>query len=380
MPDPRADITNWRTPAHNRWAFRNTDRVLSCATIAHDPARVRPLPRASGKLHSMLTSAPFLRYTSTDAIVVMQAGRIVFEHEASGRDAHRPHILMSATKSVMGLLVGIIEARGALDVAAPIAGHVPEIAAGPYGRATIRDLIDMRVGLKLAGESLASYEEATNWVPADRARPDPSLRSFFRGLAGKDVPQAGPFSYVSANTDLLGWVLERATGETLAALLSAHLWQPMGAEADAAITVDREGLARCAGGLCATVRDLARVGQLMIDGGAVGGEQVVPGPWVEDIWQNGDPQAWRTGEWGRIFAPISPNMRYRSGWYVIEDHPEMLFAMGIHGQNLFVDRVNQLVVAKLSHWPKSTMGLPTWLTHKAFRRLQKRSPRRNVRP
>ncbi|WP_428392688.1 serine hydrolase domain-containing protein [Lichenicoccus sp.] len=344
MPDLRANITNWRTAPHNRWAFRNVDRVVSCATIAHDRTHVRPLPRASGKLRSILTSAPFLRYTSTDAMVVMRAG----------------------------LLVGIIEARGELDVAAPISRYVPEIAESPYGIATIRDLIDMRLGVKLTGTSLAAYEEATNWVPADPGRPDPSLRAFFSGLAGIEVPQASPFSYVSANTDLLGWVLERATGETIAALVSAHLWQPMGAEADAAITVDREGLARCAGGLCATVRDLARIGQLMINGGAVGSTQVVPGPWVEDIWQNGDPQAWRTGEWGKVFAPISQNMRYRSNWYVIDDHPETLFAMGIHGQNLFVDRVNQLVVAKLSHWPKPTMSLPTWLTHKAFGRLQRK--------
>ena len=371
MPKVRADITNWRTAPHLHWAFHNVDRIIPCARIAHDPARVRPLQNNGRRLRSVLTSAPFLRFTSTDAIVVLKEGQVVFERYANGTGAHTTSILMSATKAIIGLLVGILEARGDLDVAARVDRYVPEVAATAYGRATIRDLIDMRLDVKLAGDTLAAYEDATNWKPVSPERPDADLRSFFSGLGAAKTERGGPFSYVSANTDLLGWVLERATGETVARLLSTHLWRPMGAEAEAAITLDREGLARCTGGLCVTARDFARIGQLMIDGGAAGGDQVVPKDWVEDICNNGDPEAWRTGEWGETFAPISRNMRYRSGWYTIGDHPETLFAMGIHGQNLFVDRISRLVVAKLSSWPKPIMNISLWLTHKAFSRLRR---------
>ncbi len=370
MPEP-VDITNWRTAPHSRWAFHNVDRIIPCATIAHDPARVRPLLHADQRLRSLLTSTPLLKFTSTDALVVLHDGRLVFERYRNGAGTQTAHILMSATKAIIGLLVGILQARGDLDIAAPIARHVPEIAGTPYRAATIRDLIDMRMGVDLAGEALAAYQDATNWNPATSGRSGTDLRSFFSGLAGPEARRGGPFSYLSANTDLLGWVLERATGETVATLLSTCLWRPMGAEADAVITLDRNGLARCAGGLCAAARDLARIGQLMIDGGTAAGEEIVPEDWVEDICSNGDPEAWRTGEWGETFAPISRDMRYRSGWYTIGAAPETLFAMGIHGQNLFVDRANRLVVAKLSSWPQPIMNTPLWLTHKAFSRLQR---------
>ena len=79
----------------------------------------------------------------------------------------------------------------------------------------------------------------------------------------------------------------------------------------------------------------------------------------------GDHEAWRTGQWATNFASISKNMRYRSGWYVIDDAPQILFAMGIHGQNLFVDRANQIVIAKVSSQSQPVDPQAIWLTHKA---------------
>lgn len=77
-----------------------------------------------------------------------------------------------------------------------------------------------------------------------------------------------------------------------------------------------------------------------------GPEDIGPAAWIADIAESGDSDAWRTGEFAEGFAGMT--MSYRNGWYVIHDEPETLFAMGIHGQNLFVDRVNRLVIAKVS--------------------------------
>ena len=90
-------------------------------------------------------------------------------------------------------------------------------------------------------------------------------------------PHGGPFNYVSPNTDLLGWAIERAMGRRYADLMSELIWKPMGARRSAYITVDRLGAPRCAGGVCATVRDLARVGQLIVEDGARGSMQSHPG-------------------------------------------------------------------------------------------------------
>ena len=174
---------------------------------------------------------------------------------------------------------------------------------------------------------------------------------------------------MSANTDLLGWVIERATGKSFAALVSHLLWQPMSAEDAASITLDRQGLPRCTGGLCTTVRDLARIGQLMLTRGRRDGRQIIPRSWLDDIARNGDRNAWKQGEFAAAFG--ARDMSYRSGWYVINDEPRTVFAMGIHGQNLFVDQANRLVIAKLSsqHSPIDPGAMA--LTHRAVAEIRR---------
>jgi CubicO group peptidase (beta-lactamase class C family) len=129
--------------------------------------------------------------------------------------------------------------------------------------------------------------------------------------------------------------------------MSELIWKPMGAEHSAYITVDRLGAPRCAGGMCVTVRDLARVGQLVLEDGAREGRQVIPPAWIRDIITGGDAKAWAAGSFAKDIFPGLP-MRYRSKWYVVDGESPLLFGWGIHGQHLFIDRKRQLVVAKLS--------------------------------
>ncbi len=156
----------------------------------------------------------------------------------------------------------------------------------------------------------------------------------------------GRFKYVSPNTDLLGWLIERATGQRYADLMSELIWKPMGAGRDAYITVDRLGAPRCAGGVCATVRDLARLGQLMLEDGSRGGTQIVPSGWINDIARNGDPEAWAAGNLVQHLPGLP--IRYRSAWYVWEGAAPILFALGVYGQYLFVDRARSIVISKVS--------------------------------
>ncbi|HEY3189594.1 MAG TPA: hypothetical protein VGJ70_19050, partial [Solirubrobacteraceae bacterium] len=103
---------------------------------------------------------------------------------------------------------------------------------------------------------------------------------------------------------------------------------------------------RCAGGVCATVRDLARVGQLIVEGGARGSRQIVSERWIDDITRHGDPQAWTAGDLASYFPGLP--VRYRSQWYVRDGEPPVLFGLGVHGQHVFIDRVRGIVIAKVS--------------------------------
>ena len=165
----------------------------------------------------------------------MRGGKIIYEFYDNGMTRDTPHIFMSVSKSVLGLIVGILVQRGTLDLNALVTRWVPEVEKTAYARATLRDLMDMRVGVFFDEDYLASagpiieYRKAQNWDPLAPGESPSDLRTFFACLVEKDGPHGGRFHYVSPNTDLMGWVIERATGLRYADLVSELLWSPMGA-------------------------------------------------------------------------------------------------------------------------------------------------------
>jgi hypothetical protein len=371
-PEGQVTLANWRTAPFNRWAFQHVREIVPSADIAHDPARASPLPEALADLSSLELEPGFLEATDTDAMVILHRGRIVFEHYANGMTAATPHILMSVSKSLLGLLAGILAARGVLDPGRPVTDYVPELAATAYRGAAVRQLLDMRAGIDFDEDYLATvgeiieYRKATNWNPLAPGETPSDLRSYFGRLTQADGAHGGRFHYVSPNTDLLGWVIERAAGTRYADLMSELLWRPMGAGHSAYITVDRLGAPRCAGGVCATARDLARVGQLLVEGG----RRIVPESWIDDIAANGDPQAWAAGSFAAYYPGAA--MHYRDKWYVLRGAAPLLFGMGVHGQNLYVDRALQLVVAKFSSQAQPIDEQRIALTTRGLERLRAR--------
>jgi CubicO group peptidase (beta-lactamase class C family) len=351
--------------------------LIPSADIPNDPRRMRDLP---GDAHAIdilvepdsgepLNWDPFLAETQTDAMVVLHRGRLIFEHYSGGTTPDTPHILMSVSKSMLGLLIGLI----GIDVGRLVVDVLPELKETAYRGATIRHLLDMRAGIAFDEDYLASsgtivdYRKATGWNPLSAGDAPSDLHTFYKVLTKSDGAHGGRFHYISPNTDLLGWVIEAATGRRYADLMSEHVWKPIGAERSAYITVDRFGAPRCAGGMCVTARDLARVGQWMVE---------QRNPWIDDIEANGDRKAWDAGS----FVPYYPGMplKYRSKWYVLEANREeadaapLMFGMGIHGQNLFVDRRTQLVVAKLSSQAMPLDAARIALTMRAISQLRKR--------
>lgn len=354
--DGQVTLANWRQAPFSRWAFHHVREFIPTADIANEPARVTPFDCSGRGLSDLGIAGPggtlsfdqWLAETSTDGIVVLQRGRVVHEAYANGMTYRSPHILMSVSKSMLGLLAGCLAARGGLDTARAVTDYVPEVADTAWRGATVRHLLDMRVGIAFNEDYWATsgpiiaYRKAQGWNPLPPGEKPSDLRSFFRELRDHDGPHEGRFHYVSPNTDLLGWVIERAAGKRYADLMSELIWQPLGAETSAYITVDRLGAPRAAGGMCTTTRDLARVGQMIVEGG----RGVVPAAWIDDITTGGDAAAWAAG--GFVAYYPGRTMHYRSKWYVEPGPRPLLFCLGVHGQNLFVDPKAEIVVAKFS--------------------------------
>ena len=344
-------LENWRSAPHNRWAFHHVRELVPSAEIENDPASIRLVPsnhqdftqlRIDPDSGESLTFEQFLQQTDTDAMVILQGGRLVYERYFNGMKPSSPHILMSVSKSLLGLLAGRLAGRGALDVDAEVTRYVPEARGTGFAGASVRQLLDMRTGLDFVEDYLATsgpiveYRKATGWNALAVGEKPSDLHSFLGTLKSKQ-PHGGSFDYLSPNSDLLGWVMERSGGASYAELMSELVWRPAGAERSAYVTVDRLGAARAAGGICTTARDLARVGEWLIE---------QDDPWLRDIETQGDRAAWARGSFVEYFPGLP--MSYRSKWYILHGQAPLVFGVGIHGQHLFVDRANRLVIAKFS--------------------------------
>jgi hypothetical protein len=362
-PESRVTLANWQDPPFNRWAFRHMREIIPSHLIAAGPDGGPPLPAADVPLPDPLvwrldgssaTASEVFASTYTDALVVLHDGRLVAERYGDGMTAATPHLLMSVSKSVVSCVAGVLAGRGQLDPGALVTDYVPEAASSGYAGATVRDLLDMRTGVAFRETYTALdaevrvMERSMGWRPAEPG--DPAGAYPYLLTLGREGPHGGAFSYRSADTDMLGWVCERAGGTRMADLISALIWQPIGAERDAEITCDPLGSAIHDGGVSAAARDLARFGQMLVDDGAAGGYQVVPAGWLADA---------RAPEPGvrEAFAATDNELALPGGWYrskfwVIPGYGEpVLVCLGIHGQLIYADRAARTVVAKFSSWP-----------------------------
>src|SRR2546428_2241259 len=137
--NPQVTLANWRSAPFNRWAFQHVRELIPSAEIANDPRRVREFESRPRELEL----AQFLAETDTDALVVLHRGRLVAEHYANGMTWETPHILMSVSKSMMGLLFGQL----GIQPDRPVVDVLPELSSTAYRGASIRHLLDMRTGV-----------------------------------------------------------------------------------------------------------------------------------------------------------------------------------------------------------------------------------------
>lgn len=382
-PSMEALVTrfNWRKYPYSQWSFRNVRQVLPTADIRRS-ATPSPLTCDLSDLSQVdfvsdgqtTTLAATLAETFADGLLVMQRGKIVTEWYGKGMTPHTEHLVCSVSKSICGTLGGVLVERGLLDVDKAITNYVPELAASVYGDCTVRHLLDMTVAISFHEDyedpdgDVVKYRLCNGWDVLPNGTAQGDQRSFLATLKPNGKPHGKVFEYVSTNTDVLGWVYEKACNKPYAQILSEHIWAPMGAEDDAYITLDTHGASRAAGGICATLRDLARFGEMIRNRGLGNGTQVVPGGWIDDIHFNGDTQAFADGDLAHVF----PGGRYRSNWYTVDPARADLAAVGIHGQWIFIDPTTDTVIVKVASQP-TPMDVPIdqrWLA--AFRAIAER--------
>jgi hypothetical protein len=361
--DALVTLENWEEPPHNRWGFLHVRDLVPTARIARGEGPPRHLPRAERDLSRASVRVAgrrmrldtFCDETYTDGLLVLHRGRVIHERYANGLTPSTTHLLMSVSKSITSAVTGILVGRGLLFPEDPVTRHVPELAGSSFDGCTVRHLLDMRAGTRFNEDyddpraDVRVYEQIYLWKPRTDRRLPTSITEYY-GTLRNQGPHGGPFDYRSILTDLLGWVIERASGVRFPELVSRELWTPMGAEHDAEVTVDAHGNAMADGGICCTLRDLARFGQLMLDGGRRGRRQVVPRAWIRDMLEpDADTVAAFAGTADERELP--EGAYYRNKWWVIDPAGPVFMGSGINGQTVLVHVPARVVIAKLSTWP-----------------------------
>jgi CubicO group peptidase (beta-lactamase class C family) len=351
-------LETWRLAPFNRWSFQNVGELVPSAHVAAAPGGEEQAKSLGGLLEENIslsrgseTVASFLKRSDTDGLTILKAGKLVGDWSAPHMQFGARHIVFSISKSVTAILAGILEGEGVFDPGAPVTEYIPEARGSAYGDASVRNVLDMTVSLDFEEDYLdpesvfARYRRSTLWNPGGGSE---SLAAFLLTLPRLAEPHGQTYRYRSPNSDMLGILVERASGKRVSELLSEKLWLPLGAASEMAVTVDMEGTARTAGGMSMTPRDLARIGEMMRQGGTANGRRVVPEAWVRDtVATGGSHEAWQRGTMAFLF----PKGRYRNKWYQTGRDSGAYCGIGIHGQWIYVNPKTEVVIAKMSSQP-----------------------------
>lgn len=374
-PERRVTRDNWRTYPYSRWAFQHARELVPSRVIRRSstPRELEETPLDLGGLvlpdetGELVTWNEFLARTYTDAFLVLHRGRIIYEHYANGMTAETPHLLFSITKSFFGLLAEMLIAEETLEADALVTRYVPELAESAFARATVRQLLDMTDGVAFSEDyadptaDIHAYSDAY-WAPEN------GFGGVFEGLKALKSGAGAPgtlFRYRTPVSDALGWVLLRASGQSLSKLLGDRIWRPSGCADNAQILLDTAGHEIAGAGLNATARDVARVALMILGGGVVDGHWVVPPAALDSIAGGGD----RT-----LFAGAGmetrPNGSYRSQWWIQHEGFESLQALGVFGQRIYLEPGSGLAIIRFGSHPVASNAFTDVIHHNAIRALR----------
>lgn len=380
-----ADGSFWAFP-QNRWSFAHLRELLPTARVARGDGPVAPLPitprediarlavTTAGQAQPAYWADAF-DANYADAMLVLHRGRIVFEKYNGVMNPAQPHIGFSVTKSLYGTLAEMLIAEGRIDERQTVAHYLPELAESGFADATVRQVLDMTTSLDFNEDTDDGTRKFGLFlIGAGLVPPPPNYtgpRTAFDALkAVRKVGDHGQrFDYQSVDTEVLALIIARVTNKRSHEVLSERIWSKLGAEYDADIVLDPVGMPLGSLGLSATLRDLARFGEMMRLGGRYNGQQIVPEPVVAKIRAGGSQRDFAAALWD---YNTRRGWSYRSQWWVRHNDHGAYMAIGAYGQAIYIDPVAEMVVVRFMSRPSSSTVDLDPLTHATFDALAAR--------
>ena len=339
-------------PPYSYYYFHNMDKLGLRLDWVRRSGPVYPLQEAQAPFSVNYTykdqTRPLEQHFQRNAVLgflVLKDNRIVAERYFHGANANSRFLSNSVQKSMTSTLVGIALEEGKIDsIVDPVTKYLPALSASGYGRVNIEQALEMATGID-ASENPLDPNSSIHQFNAMNISGKPSFSDYLKALRAKpDVTPGTVLDYVSVNTQVLGLVVEKATGRPLNEYMQEKLWAKIGAQSDGFIYRAPAQTDQCAFGcFSATLRDYARFGLMMMNGGSLGGTRVVGASWVDQA----------TTPRPLVIPPDDAGLRYGYSWWIPDGGDGAFEAMGIFGQIVYINPAKRVIVVQAAAWPQA---------------------------
>lgn len=353
---------NWLQHPNNEWSFQNIEKLFTTQRISKGNQK----PSEFAVKHESVDKIEFINLEQNkqtikemlfngyaDSFLVLKRGKIIYEEYFNGMDQSSVHLVNSISKNFLGMLTGILEDKGDIDVDKKVSNYVPELSQSVFNETTLRHALDMTASVKYDetyDDSSADFWHETStigWRPDLIKENSSSLLDFALSLNEKEQLDGSSYHYRTILTNIIAIVVEVATDKKMSNLLETLLWQKLFPEQDLLMIVDNKGFPYMGAGLNACTRDLARFGLMLSQQGTFYKNEIVPASWIQETI-NAD-QVYKDNFEKDPFGQIFPNGHYKN--HTIVDKNGCFYCLGIFGQCIYVNPRYETVIVKLSSQP-----------------------------
>lgn len=289
-----------------------------------------------------------------DGMIIMHRGKIVYETYSGGLTPEGLHAAMSVSKSFTGTLGAILASEGTIDPEAKVTRYVPELSGSGFGDATVRQVMDMTTALQYSEDysnpdaEIWAYSASGNVFRGADYKGPKNYYEYLKTVKKAEGEEHGEaFGYRTINTELLGWIISRASGKNVAELVSERIWKPLGAHYNGYYQIDPSGITFAGGGFNLNLRDMAMFGEVMRRNGKLGEKQIIPEKAVEDIRTGGSNPESRE-RFARGGYDKLKGWSYRDMWWITNNAHEAFMARGVYGQAIYIDPAAEMVIARFA--------------------------------
>lgn len=351
------DLLFWTQPQRDA-AFRALDRLPLLAKSRVVPAGGTPSALPAGaplKLTSDVDA--YMSGQRGAALLVLHDGKLRLERYGLGFDAAGRWTSFSVAKSFTSTLVGAAVRDGFIkSLDDKVSLYIPDLKGSAYDEVSVRQLLTMTSGVKWNEDYADPQSDVAKFNNHKPEEGVDALVSYMRKLP-RDVPAGTRWLYSTGETNLVGTLVQQATGKPLATYLAEKVWGPAGMEQQGTWILSKTG--QEIGGCCiqASPRDYARMGQFILGGALADGKSIVPDGW----WSEATSKRTDIGQ---------PDRGYGYQWWTYDDGSYT--ARGIFGQGIFIDPKRKLVIVSNANWAGGALDKEASSARDAFyREVQK---------